>query len=233
MQKDSVLNPTSKAQGSARLEQTLIQYVQWIRTHQEQFWAISGTVAGAVLIVVFMVHRRQTESEDAWSQLGVAQGYLMQGQSEQTAKALDQWSTRFQGTHATSYAKFLRAELLYHTSDYAGAARTYGELAQTGHPPEIRPLALSAQGASDEMAGRLPEAQAATQLFLDKYPDHFLAASVYLSQARLAEMSGSLSNASALYDRFVILYPQSPWTAFARARLQALSTPPAGTPSKK
>jgi tetratricopeptide (TPR) repeat protein len=226
-------NSMNKTQNITRFEQTLLQYVQWVRTHQEQFWAISGTIAGAALLVVFMIHRHQTESDDAWTQLGVAQGYLMQGQTEQTTKALDQWSSRFQGTNATTYAKFLHADLLYRTSDYIAAAHAYGELAQAGQPVDVRPLALSAQSAAEEMAGRLPEAQALIQQFLDKYPDHFFTASMYLSQARLAEMTGNISNASALYDRFVILYPQSPWTAFAKARLQTLATPPSGPPIKK
>jgi hypothetical protein len=92
-------------------------------------------------------------------------------------------------------------------------------------------LALAGQSAAEEMAGRLPQATTAAQHFLDRYPDHFLAASMYISQARLAELSGNPSNATAIYDRFVILYPQSPWTAFARARLQFLS--PSSHPQPK
>jgi outer membrane protein assembly factor BamD (BamD/ComL family) len=214
---------------SKRFEQAVLQYVQWIRTHQEQFWSIFGTVAAALILVVFMIHRRQTENENAWVQLGVAQGYLLQGQMDQATKALDQWTTRYQGTEPATYAKFLRADLLYRTSDYTHAAVVYGDLAQAGQPPLVRPMALSAQSAADEMAGDIPQALALTQQFLDRYPDHFLTASMYISQARLSELSGNPANASALYDRFVILYPQSPWTAFAHARLQALSghtTPP-------
>ena len=42
--------PTSK-----RVEQALLQYVQWIRTHQEQFWSIFGTLSAALLLVFFMM----------------------------------------------------------------------------------------------------------------------------------------------------------------------------------
>src|SRR5882724_11518335 len=96
----------NKETQSSKVERVLVEYVQWIRTHQEQFWAISGTVAGAALIVAFMINRHKTESNEAWTQLGIAQGYLMQGQADATAKALDQWFTRYQGTNATNYAKF-------------------------------------------------------------------------------------------------------------------------------
>ncbi|OGR91823.1 MAG: hypothetical protein A2992_09010 [Elusimicrobia bacterium RIFCSPLOWO2_01_FULL_59_12] len=202
--------------------------MQWIRAHREQSWAIAGTVVGAVVILSFVIQRRQTENNEAWTQLGVSQGYLLQGQTGEAGKALDLWFSRFQGTSAESYARFLRADLLYGTTDYAGAARLYGELAQTGQPPDVRPLALAAQCAAEETSGRLAEAQALAQRFLDSYPDHFLAASIYISQARLAELTGDPSNATAIYDRFVVLYPQSPWTDLARARLLAL-----GAPAKK
>jgi outer membrane protein assembly factor BamD (BamD/ComL family) len=224
-----MVNPMHTTQTSQnKFEEKLKLYILWIRSHQEQFWAISITVLGAILLTFFMIKRRQADNEEAWTQLGAAQGYIMQGQTAPATKALDDWFARYKGTGATTYAKFLRADLLYNTSNYAGAADLYGDLVQTGRPKELRPLALSAQAASEEMAGRLPQAQALTQQFLDHYADHYLAASMYISQARLAELSGSTSNATALYDRFVILYPQSPWTEFARARIQLLTpaTPP-------
>src|SRR5262249_38515228 len=145
---------------------------------------------GAILLVIFMVHRRQTENAEAWTQLGVAQAYIMQGQAGPATKALDEWEIRYQTTHAAPYAKFLRADLLYHTSSYAAAAQIYGDLAQTGYPATIRPLALSSQAAAEEMAGHFPQAQAIAQQFLDRYPDHFLTASMYITQARLAELTG-------------------------------------------
>jgi outer membrane protein assembly factor BamD (BamD/ComL family) len=95
-------------------------------------------------------------------------------------------------------------------------------LADTASKKDMRPLALSAQASAEEMAGRLPQAQAAVQRFLKDYADHFLAAQNYLAQARLAEMTNDRAAATAAYDRFVGLYPQHPSVPMARARLQAL-----------
>src|SRR5258708_892088 len=146
--------PTNPSKNASLAEQKLKDYVQWIRTHQEQFWAITGTVLGGGLLIVFMLHRREAENDEAWTQLGTAQGYVMQGDATNAKKALDQWEGRFKGTTATSYAKFLREDLLYHTSDYVSAAQIYGDLAQNGQPKEVRPLALSAQSSAEAMAGR-------------------------------------------------------------------------------
>lgn len=199
--------------------------VEWVRTHQEQFWATSGTALAATLMTFFMIHRHQLQNDEAWSQLGTAQGQLLQNRYEEASKSLKDWTVHYANTSAETYAGFLRADLLYRTSDYASAARVYGNLAQNGRPPDARPLALAAEAAAEEMAGRIPQAQALAQQFMDHYPDHFLAASVSLAQARLAELARSSGDASSLYDRFIMLYPQSPWVPVARARLRVLSNP--------
>jgi outer membrane protein assembly factor BamD (BamD/ComL family) len=196
---------------------------KWVREHQERFWAITGTSFLAVLFLALLVHHQQTESDEAWSQLGGLQGQLSQGKWEETRKGLEAWETRFRGTDASTYAKFIKADLLYRTSDYIQAAQVYGDIGLTGRPEPIRPLALSAQISSEEMAGHVPQAQTLAQTFLDKYPDHFLAAPTYMTQARLAELAGNAAAASAIYERVLLLYPQSPWTALAKARSQTLS----------
>jgi outer membrane protein assembly factor BamD (BamD/ComL family) len=155
--------------------------------------------------------------------LGALQGQLSQGKLDETRKGLEAWEVRFRGTDASTYAKFIKADLYYRTSDYVQAAQIYGDIGQTGRPEPTRPLALSAQISSEEMAGHVPQAQSLAQTFLDQYPDHFLAAPTYMTQARLAELAGNPAAASAIYERIILLYPQSPWTALAKARSQTLS----------
>jgi len=108
---------------------------------------------------------------------------------------------------------------MYQTSDYVQASQIYGDVSQTGRPEPTRPLALSAQIASEEMSGHVPQAQSLAQMFLDRYPDHFLAAPTYMTQARLAELAGNPAAAAAVYDRVVLLYPKAlgpPWPRPAR-----------------
>lgn len=205
--------------------------IQWVRSHQEHVLASLGTLAIVGTLGLFRVYHNHSQNEQAWTQLDAVQAQLLQGQTQAALKALDQWTTQFQNAEPFFYSQFLRADLLSKTTDYAGAARIYAELAQNGRPLNIRPLALAAQIAFEEMAGHIPQAEALADKFLDKdhYPDHFLAASVYLDQARLAEMAGTPEKAASIYDRFILLFPQSPWTAFAKTRLQLLSQ----NPSKK
>ncbi len=205
------------------IEKHLEEAAKWVREHQERFWAITGTAFLSILFIALLVHHQQTESDEAWSQLGALQGQLTQGKYEETRKGLETWEARFRGTDASTYAKFLKADLFYRTSDYVQAAQLYGDIGQTGRPEPTRPLALSAQISSEEMAGHLPQAQSLAQAFLDRYPDHFLAAPTYMTQARLTELAGNPAAAAAIYDRILLLYPQSPWTALAKARTQTLS----------
>jgi|GEM_PF-1706951 tetratricopeptide (TPR) repeat protein len=199
--------------------------LHWISGHREQFWTIVGTVVVTVVLVSMIAQHHQKENEEAWSQLGMPQSYLMQNKYDDARKALAQWQDRFHGTSADSYEKFLKADLLYQTSSYAEATAAYYGLAEHGMPPDVRPLALSAVETSEEMAGRYTQAQAAAQQFLSLYPDHFLAGNIMLSQARLLELTGNIPGAVSAYDRFALLYPQSPLAAIAKGRRELLAKP--------
>ncbi len=207
-----------------QMEVFVTETITWIRNHQEKFWAIVGTTILSLLFVGLVIHHRQTESQLAWFELGTLQGQLMQDRLDETRKGLSAWETRFKGTDAATYAKFIKADLLYRTSDFVQASQIYSDLAATGSPAIVRPLALSAQASSEEMAGNLSKALDLTKTFMDLYPDHFLSAPRYVQHARLLEMTGDKAGAAAVYNKFVLLYPQSPWTDMARARAAAFGT---------
>lgn len=211
------------------IEQKIEQGFLWVRSNPERFWTIVGVIGLAAVFTVFVVQQRQTLRDNAWNDLGLIQGNLMQNQWDKTRQGLEEWNKKYSGTSAASYAKFMQADLLYKTSDYASAAQVYGDLNASAQPDVMQPLALSAQISALEMAGKIPEARAAAQRFIEKYPDHFFAASAYLAQARLAERANDPAAATAIYERFVILYPQSPWTVSVRARLQSTAPSPASS----
>jgi outer membrane protein assembly factor BamD (BamD/ComL family) len=207
---------------STSLERQIHRLIRWIQEHQERFWAIVGLFAAVTFVALFSVQHRQRINDEAWLQLGSVQNQLMQNQLSQAKKSLDEWKTKYRASSASNYAQFIEGDLLYKTSDYATAAQVYGSVAAGGRPAEIRQLALAAQSSAEEMAGRYPQALAAARTFTDKYPDHFFAASMYLTQARLSELTNDPAAAKAVYERFTVLYPQSPWTEFVRGRIQAL-----------
>jgi len=175
------------------IEKYIEEAVRWIREHQERFWAITGTTLLSFLFIALLIHHHETETSEAWMQLGGVQSQLAQGKMEDARKSLSSWETRFQRSDAASYANFIKADLAYRTSDYVQAGQIYGE------------------------------AQKLAQSFLDKYPDHYLAAPMYMTQARLAELSGNAAAAVTIYDRFTLLFPQTPWSTLAKNRSQTLS----------
>jgi len=215
------MNTTNAPSLEKRVENALL----WIRAHQERFWTVTGVVVLTVLFGVFAMQQHERQQDEAWTQLGAVQSSIIQNQFDAAKKSLADWNTRYGTTSVKTYADFLKADLLYKTSDYATAAQMYAQLSITGRPAVVQPLALSAQISAEEMAGKIADARATAQRFIDKYPDHFFAASAYLSQARLAELSGDKPAAAAIYERFVILYPQSPWTASIKTRLQMSPAP--------
>lgn len=199
--------------------------IEWIRLHTDRALTVLGVTALAGVLLFFVIQQRQRQKQDAWTDLGAIQGSLMNEQWEAARKGLDDWKTKYPGSSAESYARFLEADLLYRSTDYARAAAIYGELSAQARPALLRPLALSAQMSAEEMAGKWTEAKASAQRFLAAYPDHYLAAQVTLSQGRLAEKGGDLAAAAAIYERFVILYPQTPWTDSVKNHLQKIAPP--------
>lgn len=217
------IQTTGSSSLSKEFERRLLATADWVRTHQERFWTIVGLSVITVAMAIFAVQHRQKQTEEAWNQLGPIQGQIMQAPSAELLKTLEDWNSKFKGTAAGPYAEFMQADLLYKTSDYARAAQIYGRIADVGTPIVMRPLALAGQANAEEMNKNLPKALEVAKSFTERYPDHFLAASMYLSQARLLEATGNPVMAATLYERFAILFPQSPWTAQARERQTALS----------
>lgn len=214
-------------------EKVVEEGLTWIRTHQERFWTVVGIVVMVFLFGFFAVQQHQRQQTEAWTQLGAVQGSLLNGQYDAAAKALTEWTKKYGASNATTYAKFLQADLLSKTGHHAESAKTYAEIAATGRPAVTQPLGLSAEISEEESAGQIPQARATAQRFIDKYPDHFFAATAYMSQARLAEISGDMPEAQRIYERFVVLYPQSPWTAAIRDRLQKMPPSSPITPLEK
>jgi len=104
------------------------------------------------------------------------------------------------------------------------ARRQAMEISPSGHPRGTS-LALSAKAPRRRWPGINPGPGHNTAI-LDRYPDHYLAARCTISQARLLELSGNISSASTVYDRFVILYPRGPWIALRAPACRSCPPPP-------
>jgi len=57
------------------VDQAFQKGLEWIRTHQERFWAITGTTAMLIALGALVIQHRQNENDQAWTQLGAAQGF--------------------------------------------------------------------------------------------------------------------------------------------------------------
>jgi tetratricopeptide (TPR) repeat protein len=209
-----------------RTEFYVRETIAWIRDHREQFWTAIGIVIFAVAGVLFFIQKQKTQSDAAWMSLAQSQGLLMQGKPDDALKAVDEWLATNNGSDAASYGKFIRAEALQKSGKTVDSIAVYTDLASSASPKDMRPLALSGLASSAESAGDFALARSTSQEFLSKYPDHFLAGSMYLVQARSNESLGDKAAAASLYERFNILYPQSPYTEAVKLKQQALGGAP-------
>lgn len=222
MTKPKLPTTPQKLSPQAQAQKYFEQAIFWITQNQERFWAIVGGIIIVIVVGILMVRNRAVLNEEAWNQLGIIQGEQFQGKTAEALKGLVEWQTKFPTSSAASYSKFMKADLLIKTTDYPAAAAQYAELATTAQPAVLQPLALAGQVNAEELAGQIPQARAAAQSFLEKYPDHYMAGTILFTQGRLAEKAGDSAAAAAIYDRFALLYAQNPWADLVTARQNAL-----------
>jgi TolA-binding protein len=101
---------------------------------------------------------------------------------------------------------------------------SYDKAAQVA-PDSLRAYALADKVSTLEAAGKSADCAAAAQSFLDANGDHLLAAQVHVSLARCQSALGQADAAKGTLQRISLQYPNTPWSAWASARLQIPATP--------
>lgn len=162
---------------------------------------------------------------------------------EYLSKQMQEWTSLPEGEKKTSLAQeiesllateegsfgyeYARAQFYFSAGQYwsvkkdwekaAQAFRQVGEKASGSYLAGVALLNL--QQASEEM-GKVEEALAALNLFLEKYKDNgVLAPQAYFAKARLLDSQGKTEEAAAAFQALVEAYPESDWTNLAKVRI--------------
>lgn len=157
------------------------------------------------------------------AQANLAICYARTGRLDQ-AKKLDAELMEKHPTHeAIGAATEQLAEAAYESGEANWAAELFGRLAQRPSSPEKHVAGLSGLGWSQFKAGKLPEAAAALEQLLSKYPDAPLAAEAALVRGQILEQLRQADAALAMYDTLIQRYPKAkelPQALLAAARLR-------------
>lgn len=199
------------------VREAVISGIDWVLARRKQALIALGAVA--VLVVgaaVFTVSRRANRA-DAWDRYALAELMAYGGRPNEALDAARKLGDDHAGTRAAAMAKLLEGDILQARGEYAGALAAYGKAAEEGGP--LTPFALANKAMTQEAAGACAEALTAASSFLETGSDHFLAPLVLGVQARCQGALGQTDLAKSTLQKMTLQYPDSPWAAWANARL--------------
>jgi len=204
------------------LDDLVVLAAGWIKNNLNLFYGICATIAGIILVYVFVQFRMSSLNEVAADKLAMAQSMLYQGQTAQGLALLDELINAYANSDTAGKARMTKADLLMSAGKYADAEQTLLPVALNGKPRCIIPLALSSLGAAQENQGKFADAAKPYHDSLNGFPDHFFAPKIYESLARVYELANTPNEARGVYEKIVTLYPATPWAQRAQERLSML-----------
>jgi tetratricopeptide (TPR) repeat protein len=195
--------------------------VEWILARRRQAaWTAGGVIAAAVLAGV-LIYARRARANAAWDKLAQAEQYAYSGRAPEARTLINQLSADGSVPEASALAVILDGDLHYPRGEYDAALKAYDQAAQSA-PAGLKPFALADKVATLEAAGKAAECAAAAQSFLSANPEHMLAPQVHVSLARCQLAQGQADAAKVTLQRISLQYSNSPWAAWASARLGSL-----------
>lgn len=191
--------------------------LDWLIARRKQ--ALIALGCAAVLVIgaaVFLVQRR-AHTADSWDRYAVAELLAYGGRPSDALDAARKLGDDHAGSRAAAMARLLEGDILQARGEYAAALAAYGKAGE--EPGPLTPFALANAAMTHESAGQCAEALTSASRFLAESSDHFLAPLVLSVQARCQAALGQADLARASLQKMTLLYADSPWAAWANARL--------------
>lgn len=195
--------------------------VDWVLERRKE--AAMAGIAFLVLLAGFAVYlnARSQRVSAAWEKLAMAEAYSYYGRPQEALDALAQ--VREQGARgATALAGIIESDIRVTRGEADKAAEALDHAAAEA-PEGLKPFVAAQKASAYETAGKPAECAAAAAAFLASYPDHFLAPHILSIQARCQSASGQAEAARKSWQDLTLQYPDSPWAARAKAKLQGAS----------
>lgn len=204
-------NEVADALGSVRL---------WLeRNRQAAAWAGAGLLA-ALLLAAAYLHRRSQALEESWGKLALAQSYAYSGRPEQALALAREVVERHGASLAAGHALLLTGDVHYQESRWSEAQASYQQALERSGDPALEPLALAGLALAQEAAGDCQASTKTDERLLEAHQDHFLAPQAHASLARCLGALGQADKAKATLERMALLYPETRWAEWAKARLK-------------
>jgi len=206
-------------------EVTEIVYVaaEWIRNNRQTFYSLAGIFGGIILFMVFFFTRYFIARERVSDKLSVGQALIYHKQMDRGLKMLDEVINQYSTTPSAYMARLTKAEYLINQRKYPEAKAIVSDVITNGKPDAIVPLAYPFLGNIQEDTQDYKGAVKTYNDFLARFPEHFLAADILSSLARVYELSGNFAQAKASYQKLAASFKGSKWEELAKMRLSYIN----------
>lgn len=201
------------------VEEILVKAVRWIKSNKQLFFTVAGTLAAIVILGILIHTRYQAVLARAADKFSAAQGMYSQGMGEQSERLLREVIVQYPRSSSASQSRLLLSEILLNQKRFEEAVQLSREVYEKGKPSSLRPFALNIVISALVESGSFQEALANCNLFIEKYPEHFLTPRIYGMIAFAYESQGMLTEAKQTYEKIITLYPGSTWAEKARINL--------------
>lgn len=201
------------------VEETLIKAIKWVRSNSQLLLTIVGVVVAIIVLSFLVISKRLEGSIRAAEKFSMAHGMYSQGMLEQAMGVAREVVSQYPESVAASKSRLLLSQIHLEQKKYDEAIELGRVVYETGKPKTIRPFALSMMATINFEKGEFHTAISNCNLFLEKYPDHFLAPRIYELLAFIYKSQGMLNESRQIYEKIIALYPASLWAEKAQSKI--------------
>ncbi len=176
---------------------------------------VAIVVGAAMVVAAFVGYSAWQSSKETREQ--TASSMLANAQS---APQLQEIVANYGDTKAGPMAKLSLAAAYFDQGQYDLARQTFQqfETDHANHP--MVAIAVLGNAQVLEAVGNTPEALAAYDQFIGRFPTHFQLPSATFGKARVLESMGRFDDARAVYEDFIAANPESRWISRAETGLE-------------
>ncbi|MDR2708870.1 MAG: tetratricopeptide repeat protein [Elusimicrobiota bacterium] len=184
---------------------------------------IVAAVVIIVLIIVFAVSGGGKANAEASDKLSQAYASFSVGNQDAGLALLNDLIENYSKTPAAYQARLFLGDYYTSVQNYPEALRFLLQTSNDAKPEDLRPLALARIVNIWDIRNEFVNAKDAAQEFVNKYPDHFLTKSIYLSLARYYALIGDVDNVRRVCNEILVKFPGSEEATIADNTIKSLA----------
>ena len=198
--------------------------LKWVLENRQQVLTVSGIVGGVILIASVFYLRKQEMRAMNFTRIAEAQSFLNQKQYAQSKQILSEIATSSSDNQILMQALYYLGMNALGENNFDDAIKYFSDVVSRAGNSPMQPLALANLAFSYSEKKDFANAAQTYQTFLEKYPDHFMAARIQLELGRILMNAGKIDEAKKALTQLIDLYPTSAWAEKARGLMDKNKT---------